>query len=62
MADYAPRSRISKLCRLCGKISSSNTSRPKEKIKEDFKQYYGVNVEDDSTVTLSTHPIFVGAV
>ena len=62
MADYAHRSRISKLCRLCGKIAFSNTSRPKEKIKEDFKQYYGVKVEDDSTVTLSTHPMFVGAV
>ena len=48
MADYAHRSRISKLCRLRGKIASSNTSRPKETIKEDFKQYYGVNVEDDS--------------
>ena len=44
------------------RFASSNTSRPKEKIKEDFKQYYGVNVEDDSTVTLSTHPMFVGAV
>ena len=36
MADDAHRSKISKLCRLCGKIASSNTSRPKEKIKEDF--------------------------
>ena len=53
MADDAHRSKISKLCRLCGKIASSNTSRPKEKIKEDFKQYYGVNVEDDSD---SIHP------
>ena len=48
MADDAHRSKISKLCRLCGKIASSNTSRPKKKIKEDCKQYYGVNVEDDS--------------
>lgn len=45
MADDAHRSKV---CRLCGKIASSNTSRPKEKFKEDFRQYYGVNVEDDS--------------
>ena len=62
MADDVHRSKISKLCRLCGKIASSNTFRPKGKFEEDFKQYYGVNVEDDSTVTLSTHPMFVGAV
>ena len=48
MADDAHRSKISKLCRLCGKIASSNISRPKEKFEEDLKQYYGVNVEDDS--------------
>ena len=29
MADDAHRSKISKLCRLCGKIASSNTSRPR---------------------------------
>ena len=39
MADDAHRSKISKLCRLCGNIASSNTSRPKEKFKEDCKQY-----------------------
>ena len=30
MADDAHRSKISKLCRLCGKIESSSTSRPRK--------------------------------
>ena len=31
MADDAHRSKISKLCSLCGKIASSNTSRPRNR-------------------------------
>ena len=49
MADAdAHRKKIAKLCIFCGSATSKKTKRPKNKFKDDFERYFGINSEKSS--------------
>ena len=49
MADAdAHRKKIANLCRFCCSTASKKTGRPKNKFKDDFERYFGINVDDDN--------------
>ena len=37
--------KIANLCRFCGSTASKTTERPKNKFKDDFERYFGINSE-----------------
>ena len=37
--------KIANLCRFCGSTASKKTERPKNKFKDDFERYFGINSE-----------------
>ena len=46
MADADAHGRkIANLCRFCGSSASKKTERPKNKFKDDFERYFGINSE-----------------
>ena len=44
-ADAHRKKKMADLCRFCGSTTSKKTERPKNKFKDDFKRYFGINSE-----------------
>ena len=44
-ADAHRKKKMADLCRFCGSTASKKTERPKNKFKDDFERYFGINSE-----------------